>query len=369
MSDKQEMRFTVPDALGDAVLRAMAEPGGVTMENMRATGFRMMEKYIADDGFRAAAPLPDNSQKEIDQAVIQVGTDRLTLVQDLISAGLVYNLTDPLSVTQLEQWAQNKVANARRVMSPETRGENFKPDMLATRLPIYLTISQFELDIRSLRMSQRVGLPLDVSGIQSATRAVNESIEDAAINGATTLDGQDLTVAGYKAPGLVNAPNAETLSLTKASWTGDTPVGATVFAQVQAMVAKLVANKKFGPYRLYVSTGIDAALNSDYDTTSGSRGLSIRERILKIPNLQAIRPADLLPNGTIGGSNVLTGAKAVLVNMTSDVVDVVYGQTPTVIPWTSLTGFTFFNMVMGIIIPRVKQDYNSKTGICVGTTA
>ena len=131
------------------------------------------------------------------------------------------------------------------------------------------------------------------------------------------------------------------------------------------MIAKLVANKKRGPYTLYVGTQISAALDMDYDTTSPSQGLTIRERLQKIGGL-TIKTADMIPNG-----NVTTGvgAKAVLVQMTRDVLDVVVGMRPTVIPWTSVSGFTFHNMIMSIMVPRVKVDYSGKTGIVQGTTA
>jgi hypothetical protein len=354
---EKEMRFTGAGCseLSDAVLRAMTMPGGLSINNLREPGFRMMQQYVEADGFRALAPLPDTSQKVIDTAVVEVGLDRLTLMADVMAAGLTYILGDPLSITQLEWLASNKVGNAQRTMSPEVRQENFLPDLLANRLPIYLTTSGFELDIRTLRMSQRVGLPLDVSNVASGTRAVNEAMEDAFINGATTLDGQDLQGAGYKAPGIVNAPNAATQALTAASWDA-TPVATTILAEVMAMVAKLVANKKYGPYRLYVPTTVGAFLDNDYVTASPQN--TIRERLAKIQGIQAIRTADMLPV-----------TKVVLVQMTSDVLDVVVGQRPTVIPWTSLSGMTFHNLIMAIMVPRVKWDYNLKSGICVGTIA
>lgn len=354
---KNEMRFTGAGCaeLTEPVMRALSLPGGLTVNNLREPGFRLMQQHAESDGFRALAPLPDTSQKVIDSAVVEVGLDRLTLMADVMAAGLTYTLTDPLSITQLEWLASNKVGNAQRTMSPEVRQENFLPDLLANRLPIYLTTSGFELDIRTLRMSQRVGMPLDTANVKSGTRAVNESMEDAFINGATTLDGQDLQVAGYKAPGIVNAPNAATQALTAASW-DVTPVAATILAEVMSMMAKLRTNKKFGPYRLYVNTEVGAILDNDYVTASPQN--TIRERLLKLDGLQAIRTADLMP-----------AAKVVLVQMTSDVLDVVVGQRPTVIPWTSLSGMTFHNLIMAIMVPRVKWDYNLASGICVGTIA
>ena len=55
--------------------------------------------------------------------------------------------------------------------------------------------------------------------------------------------------------------------------------------------------------------------------------------------------------------------------MTSDVADIIIGQEPTVIPWTSLDGFMIHNLVMAIMIPRVRSDADGNSGICVLTTA
>lgn len=362
----KEMRFMAQgenSPLKDLVLRSLEESGGWSVAQMRAPGFRTMSKMIGEPELRTAAPLPDRAQVQLDTAVVEVGMERLTFVADLLAAGLTYNLTDPLSVTQLEWNAINKVANAVRTMTPEHRVENFMPAMLASRLPIYLTLAGFELDIRTLRMSQRLGMPLDTAGIKSATRAVNEALEDAAINGATTLDGQDLKVAGYSAPGILNAPNAETQTLTASAW-DTTPVAATILSEVQLMLAKLRANKKYGPYRMYVNTEIGAVLDNDYVTASPQN--TIRERLLKLEGLQAIRTANMIPGGAAG---TYIGAKVVIVQMTSDVVDIVTGQQPTVIPWTSLSGFTFHNLVMAIQIPRVRSDYNGDSGVVIGTLA
>ena len=340
--------------LNNVVARALQEAGGWSITAMRRPGFRMMETVEGEAGFRALAPLVDKAQVVIDRAVVEVGQQRLTLVADLLNAGLTYNLSDPLSVAQLEHYTMSKVGAAQRTMSPEARGEFKLPIVAPNRLPIYLTTDDFAIDIRTLKTSQRVGTPLDTSLVKQCTRAVNEAIEDAAINGATTLDGQALTVAGYTAPGLLNAPNAEPHVLTAAAWS-TVPVGATVLAQVQTMIASLQTNKKFGPYRLYVPTVVSNALDTDY-STSTSTVTTIRQRLLQLDGLQAIRTADLMP-----------ATKVALVQMTSDVIDVVVGQPPTVIPWTSLSGFTIHNLVMAIMVPRVRSDAAGDSGIAVGT--
>jgi len=371
----KEMRFMAgsndnwkgTSPLTNVVMRALTEAGGWSVTAMRRPGFRMMAAVENEfREFRAAAPLQDKAQVAIDKAVVEVGLERLTFVADILAAGLTYTLTDPLSVAQLEWSSMNKVGAAKRTMSPSARGENKLPIVTPNRLPIYLTTDEFELDIRTLKMSQRVGTPLDTAIVKQCTRSVNEAIEDAAINGATTLDGQSLAGAGYTAPGLLNAPNAETQNLTAAAWT-TVPVGSTVFAETQAMISKLQANKKFGPYRLYVGTQIGNALDADYNATNNAQGLTIRQRLLQIEPLQAVRVADLMPAGN--GASPSIGNKVALVQMTSDVIDMVVGQQPTVIPWTSLDGFSIHNLVMAIMIPRVRSDYNGDSGICIGTTA
>jgi hypothetical protein len=342
------------------------ETGGWSVEAMRQPGFRMMEAAMEEmREFRTLSPLMDKAQVSIDKAVVEVGLQRLTLVADLMSAGLVYPLSDPLSIAQLEWSTQSKIGAAQRTMSPAARGESKLPLIVPNRLPIYLTTDKFEIDIRTLKTSQRVGTPLDTAIVKQCTRAVNEAIEDAAINGATTLDGQNLQDAGYTAPGLLNAPNVNTQNLTAAAWT-TTPVGSTVFNEVMLMIGKLQSAKKFGPYRLYVGTQIGNTMDTDYNSGT-SNPITIRQRLLQIESLQAVRVADLLPAGN--GASPSIGNKVVLMQMTSDVCDVVMGQAPTVIPWTSLDGFMIHNLVMAIMIPRVRSDANGQSGVCVGTTA
>jgi hypothetical protein len=357
----KEMRFLAgahdgwkgSNPLESVIGLALQQSGKWDVESMRRPGFRALEQVEAE--FRALAPLQDRAQVVLDRAVVEVGLQRLTLVADLMTAGLTYPLSDPLGVPYLEWNAMSKIGAAQRTMNPDSRGESKLPIVSPNRLPIYLTTDGFQLDIRTLKVSQRIGTPLDTSIAKQCVRAVNEAIEDAAINGATTLDGQDFQSAGYKAYGLLNAPGAEAQVLTAAAWS-TVPVGSTVFSQTQAMIALLQANKKFGPYRLYVPTVVGNALDSDYNATNNAQGLTIRQRLLQIEGLQAVRVADLLP-----------ATKVVLVQMTSDVVDIVVGQPPTIIPWTSLNGFTIHNLVMAIMIPRVRSDYDGNSGIAIGT--
>lgn len=329
---------------------------------------------ISIPALRALSPLSDKAQVMVDKAVVEVGLERLALAADVMSEGLVYPLSDPLSVTMLEWETISKVGDAQRTMSPSARGENQMVKRAVHRLPIYLTTDDFSIGIRTLKMSQRVGTPLDTSLIKQATRRVNESIEDAFINGATTIDGQALQVnAGTTAdgtvitgtvPGLLTAPNANTAALS-VSWVGTNTVGTTgpaIVNDVLGMIGTLQADKKFGPYNLYLGTAAGNLIEGDFKVNTTD---TIRQRLERITvggRAIKITIADRMPG-------LSTGVQCAMVQMTSDVIEAVVGQQPTVIPWTSLDGFTLFWIVLSVIIPRVRSDYDSNSGVVIGSKA
>lgn len=294
---------------------------------------------------RALNPLPDDAQKLIDRAVVQVGLDRLSIVADIMAEGLVFSLPDPLSVMELQWEKEAKIGHALRTMKPEARGERQLPDREIDRIPIYATIDDFSFNSRLLRASQRAGSPIDTSMASQATRRVNESIEDAAIFGA------GFTVAGGEAPGVLSSTS--TFALT-ASW--DTASGEQILDDVLAGASVLREDRRFGPYNLYVPTSYGNALNADFKAESDK---TIRQRLQELVfggrNLR-VREADLLPDDTV-----------VLVQMTSDVVDVVRGQAPTVVSWSDGPGWQRFFAVLAFMVPRVKTDYEGNYGIAVGT--
>lgn len=308
----------------------------------------LLRSNLSISGLRALSPLSDRAQILVDQTVVNVGMERLVVTADLLARGLTYPLSDPLSVTQIEWEVVEQTGGAQRTMSPSARGENQLPKRDVRRLPVYLTTDDFSIGIRTLKMSQRVGQPLDTTLVEQATRRVNEAIEDSVINGV------DFNVAGYSTPGLLSAPGANTHSLT--DWTLSGTTGETIRGEIMAMIEKAQGDKKYGPYVLYVGTAISNKLTADFKANGNDSILSRLQEIQAGGANLEIKSADLMPVKT-----------AVLVQMTSDVIQIVDGQRPTVIPWTSVDGFTLHWMVMAIMIPRVRADYNDASGIVIGT--
>lgn len=302
---------------------------------------------------RSATPMEADAQRIIDRTVVQVGLERLVVVADILAAGLTYPLADPLSVLEINWQQESKSGGAQRTMDPRARGENQLPDRRTKRLPVYLTTDDFNLGVRTLRASERVGAPLDTSGVATATRRVNEAIEDAMINGA------GLQIDGMSTPGLLNAPNVNTITLTS-SWNTawSSTLGESIRADVMRAISKLQSDKKYGPYGAYVGVNYGNALTADFKANGDRSILSrLREIVAGGRNFD-IKVADQMPDDTL-----------LVFQMTSDVVDIVTGMSPTNITWKSPDGFTFYNLVMAIMIPRVRDDYDGNSGIVVGTPA
>ncbi len=308
------------------------------------------------DEMRNLAPLPKDAQEAIDSAVIQVGLDRLVITADVMAEGLTFNLPDPLSVLELYWEKQSKAGYAQRTMTPGTRGEDQLSDRTGVRIPIYATTDDFSFGIRVLRAAERAGTPLDTNGVSQATRRVNEAIEDAFINGA------GLTVDGETAPGLLNAPNVNTQAYVDTeAWTHANHSGQDILDDVLNMIGTLQADRKFGPYNLYIPTTYGNEINKNFGDGVTTFDMTIRQRLEAIKaggrDLR-IRVADQLPTD-----------RTALVQMTSDVVDVVVGQEPTVVSWQDGPGWNRFFVVLAFMCPRVKDDYDGGSGICVGDTS
>ena len=90
-------------------------------------------------------------------------------------------------------------------------------------------------------------------------------------------------------------------------------------------------------------------LRDDFKANSDK---TILERLLQIDSLTAIR-----------SSSKLTGTNVVLVQLTSDVIDLPVGQDITTVEWDTKGGLSMHFKVMAAMAPRIKSDANSRTGL------
>ncbi len=333
-------------------MRSLANGIGIPTRLLRESGGNM-------DTLRQLAPLPEDAERIFDGSVIDVGLDRLALVREMLSRGLVFNLPNALGVMEVHHQRTGRSGFAQRSMLPDTRGENQLPEMDAVATPIYVTHDDFNLNVRLQMMSERVGIPLDGTLAAHATRNVNEALEDAAINGWTDAAGNAVKANGVTTYGLLTAPSASSVAYTgNEAWDNAGHTGEEIIGDILRMVDAQIANHKYGPYTLFIPTLYDNKLNYDYKSaTSGT----IRQRIseLNVGNSPlSIITLDRLPAN-----------RTALVQMTSDVLDLIVGFQPTVFHWTSLDGFNDFWKVMACMVPRFKDTIDGDSGVVLGYTS
>jgi hypothetical protein len=302
--------------------------------------------------YRAARPLPEDAQRMLDNALIRVGRKKLVIVEDLLNAGLTFDLPNWLAVPTLQWDRVNDGGNARRSMVPKARGQRFVLDRTPATLPVYCTWGDFSFDIRTLLAAERAGYNIDTAHAEAATRKVNEFFEDQAIHGAGLQ-----IYGGYTAPGFFTAGFAvnTTTYVGNEAWDNSGHTGEEIHADVMAMIEALQADNFTGPYRLYVPLTYWNKLQFDYKSaTSGT----IMERLTDgMGDVLSIRMSEHLPAN-----------RTLMLQLTSDVVDVVVGQQPTLLSWEDGPGFERYFMVLGCLIVRIKSNYLGNQGFVIGNT-
>ena len=339
-------------ASGDVATRLMS--GGMSINSLRTLDILKKEEWKAFDG-----------------AVTEVARKRLGAINDLQSAGLVYNLPNPLGHTVLEWQRMGDMEKANISMSGVQEDENEGLDFDMLSMPIPIIHKGFNLNIRHLSASRNRGTNLDTTQAELSSRVVSEEIE------RILFEGHDVNYGGAgKIFGLKNAPSTpvsvrarktgtltgilgtktgtavswseQTVGLTEGSTEAAALKGEAILNDVMNMIDTLAEDYMYGPYVMYVPTDYYLTLLKDYKDDSDKTTMS---RILELPQITAIRQSHFLDE------------EVLMVQMTSDVLDLVNGFAPTLLQWYSHGGMVFHYRVMAIMWPRMKRTQKNQSGI------
>lgn len=300
---------------------------------------RFLEANLDVNALRTNDTLRKDEWERLDEAVVRVARQRLNGIADLRSAGLVVPLGGlGVLISQYEQMSDMDAA--QRSMAGVTRGEEDRPEFTLQGVPIPITHKDFRINIRQLQASRMLGSTIDVYAAETATRLVRDSLEDMLFNGASvTVNGQG--IAGY------------TTHANRGTHSGsDWGTLSNIFTDVVAMIAVAEGMFYFGPYTLYVAATQFGQMRDVYSDGSGQ---SAYERVLNMAEIDAIKPADVLTD------------EAVLVQLTSDTVDLAVGQDIVPVEWESQGGMVSHYKVMAAMAPRLKGDTNGNIGIVHAT--
>lgn len=294
----------------------------------------------------APATLRKDDWQQLDQAVLKAAKPRLNVVADLRGAGLQLTVPNGMAKTVLQHERQSDISGATISMDGIREGESDRPQFDIQNLPLPIIHKDFQFSTRQVAASRNGGSPLDMTTAELAGRRVAEEAEKLALGVSPTY-----SYGGGTVYGLTNFP----ARLTKALTAPTTTNAAVVVAEILAMRGQCVANNYYGPWVLYHSPAYYDFMDGDYDTANRNTG-TLRQRIARIDGITQIKQADYL-----------TGSQLVLVQQTSDVIRMVVGMDITTVQWESHGGMQLNFKVMAILVPQLRSDYYSQTGIVHGS--
>ena len=298
-----------------------------------------------------AATLRRDEWKALDQAVLNISETRLGGVQDLVSNGLVFNIGNGMGSTVLEWHDVSDALEAVATMDGVNRGNNDRPVYQTNYLPLPIIHADYEINSRVLASSRSLGYAIDTTMAERAARKVNLLLEQMLFTSTSYAWGDADDRSRNSIYSYLNHPDRNLVTLsTYGAWDASAATGATILASVLAMKQASIDDLHYGPWVLYIPVGYETVLDTDYDTTTP--GTTIRERIMKIDGISAIKIVD-----------TLTAANILLVQMTNDVVRLVRGMGVQNVEWQTEGKFITNYKVMTIQVPQIRSDQNGRSGV------
>jgi uncharacterized linocin/CFP29 family protein len=293
--------------------------------------------------------LRKNDWIQLDTAVIKAAQAPLSVVKDLRSGGLTYNIPNGMAKTSLQHERQSDINPATISMDGLKGSNNDRPVWDLQNMPLPIIHKDFQMSARALAASREGGSPLDTSTAELAARKVAEEAEKLALGTSNSY-----AFGGGTIYGMTNFPQRLTKALTLPTNPGWVP--GTLVNEVLAMRQQSMDNYFYGPWKLYTSPSWDTYLDDDYSAAKGDN--TLRERLAKIKGISGIETA-----------NFLSGFQMVLVQQTTDVIRLVTGMDIITVQWETNGGLMLNFKVMCIIVPQLRCDQYDRTGIVHGTAA
>lgn len=311
-----------------------------TVKDFRSS---LLQGDLQVNALRTNNILRKDEWKAFDEAVVDIFRHGLTGIEDLRAAGLVRNLGG--LGTMIDEWEMmSDMESATADMSGITPGAKSQPEFELTGVPIPIIHKDFQINIRRLLASRKLGSSLDTTMAEVAARKVRDKLEDMIFNGLDNIRSKQYVVYGY-----TTFPYRNQMALS-GIWGS---AGSDPIADVLSMLEVANENNCDGPYHIYVPRSFWANLYADYDEQKPG---TIAERILQIPDIKGIKQASPL-DGTAGSAEV------VMVQLTRDVVDLAIGEDVTNVEWETLGGMQTNFKVMCAMAPRLKRDEEGRCGI------
>lgn len=340
--------------------------GGETKPLLRAylVNDLMNMGYQVPEATRNAATLRQRDWIELDRKVVTAARGKLRAVADLESAS-PFGGFNAMGKMTLEYQAMSDPGEAVVDMDGRTDGRTDSPLFILRSLPLPITHSDFGFSDREVQVSRSSDTPFDTVMAEAAGRRVAESLEDQLIGNvtgvtyATQTTGYGTHTGTSTVYGYTNFPQR----LTKTNFTAPSGGGwspETAYNEVLAAIQQLLNQYFSGPFVLYHSLDWFQYMNRQFSVSGGNNASETLYTMLrKIPMISDVRLLERL-------TSTFT---LIFVQMSSEVAELVNGMDITTVQWTEKGGLDHRWKVLCIKVPRLRSDYNSRTGILHGTTS
>ena len=279
--------------------------------------------------------------KSFDTAVIQAAEAELVGIADLRSRGLVRNLGG--LGTMIDEWqAVTDMTDANVGMSGAEEGEKDTITYSTQGVAIPIIFKQYDLNLRRLLASRKMGTPLDTLQAARAGRKVGEKAESILFNGSS------VQADTYAVPGYTTYTGRVQVTI-RGNWDD---VNANMARDVETLLAAADTIFHRGPFVLYLPTRFWTATRSQENTYAQTTWM---DRLKKYAEIAAIR-----------WSTQLDYNEVVMVEMRADTIDLAVGQDVTNLQGEEHFGFVQKFMAFTALAPRLKMDANGKSGLFHG---
>lgn len=375
MPDRNWIRLRQPylDRFGRVCVTINDVDGGYTKrDSVGGEAKPLLRNYLVNDlrnrGYKVplvanAATLRKEEWIMLDRTIQMATRQKLQAAADLEAAS-PFRGFDGLSVMTIEYQAQSDPGEAVVDMDARTDARTDTPLYILRSLPLPITHADAGYSDRELRVSQNAGTPLDMVMMEANARRIGESIEDQVIGNitgvtyATQTAGPGTHTGTSTVYGYLTFPQR----LTKTNFTAPTAGGwtpETTYNEVLAALQQMLNQYFTGPFILYFSLDWFQYMNRQFSVAGGNNAAeTLLTMLKKIPNIQDVRLLERLTSTF----------RLLFVQMTSDVAQMVIGLDTTVVQWEEKGGLELRFKIMTIRVPRLRSDYNSRTGILDGST-
>lgn len=310
------------------------------------------EPEYVEKPIQTNATLRKDEWIDLEDSVAQAARERLVIADDLQNAGLTYNAGGLGTI--ISEWEQaSEMTDAEITMDGESTAEQDRQEFGLQGVPIPVIQKPFKIGERMLLASRQRGAGLDVTSGTEASRAVARVSENMIFNGAS-IGAVNSAGDKYSIPGLTTYTNRETFTIS--DWSDDANVTTEdIFSEILQMVQQLETSARhFGPFNLYVPGEYAFRFRQDFKEFSDK---TLLERVEDEDVINRVRVSDVLSAGNV-----------VMVQMENSVIDLAVASDITTVQWESGSGWTNHFQVFAAWAPRLKSDYDGRTGILHGST-